>query len=142
MCDLSGGQRARVVFASLAAQRPHVLLLDEPTNHLDIESIDALIKAINDFEGGVVLISHDRRLLQRTSCALWLCKGGAKGVGPMGHDYSFEHYEARVLKNLAARQQAEEARAKVRIELRRKKKEAAAKKTAKKRGGTTALSTK
>ena len=133
MADLSGGQRARVVFASISAQRPHVLLLDEPTNHLDIESIDALIKAINEFEGGVVLISHDRRLLQRTSCALWLCEGGAKGITPLGHDYSFEQYEARVLKVLAARQEAEEARARVRVELRRKKKEAATKEAAKKR---------
>ena len=99
--DLSGGQRARVVFAGLAALRPHVLLLDEPTNHLDIESIDALIAAINAFEGGVVLISHDRRLLQATNCALWLCTGGEGGIKPLGSQFTFEDYEAKVLKALA-----------------------------------------
>ena len=126
--DLSGGQKARVVFASLSAMRPHVLLLDEPTNHLDIESIDALITAINTFEGGVVLISHDRRLLQNTNCALWLCKGGDKGVAPLGADFSFGQYEARVLKAIEARRQVEEARAHARTQERRKRKEEAARK--------------
>ena len=110
--DLSGGQKARVVFAALSTQSPHVLLLDEPTNHLDIESIDALIAAINAFEGGVVLISHDRRLLQSTNCALWLCKGGDKGVQPLGSEFSFDKYEARVLKGIEQRRQQEEARGK------------------------------
>ena len=127
--DLSGGQRARVVFAALATQRPHVLLLDEPTNHLDIESIDALIAAINSFEGGVVLISHDRRLLQATNCALWLCTGGEGGIKPLGSEFKFEQYEAKVLKALAAREQAEEARARER-ELARRSKRAHAEKRA------------
>ncbi|CAN0059634.1 unnamed protein product, partial [Discosporangium mesarthrocarpum] len=55
ICELSGGQKARVVFASLSLSRPHLLLLDEPTNHLDMESVDALIKGINEYKGGVVL---------------------------------------------------------------------------------------
>ena len=133
--DLSGGQKARVAFAGLAAMRPHVLLLDEPTNHLDIESIDALIAAINAFEGGVVMISHDRRLLQSTDCALWLCKGGEKGVAPLGANFSFDQYEARVLRALEARQKAEEERAAARAEERRKRKEQAAKLAAKRRSG-------
>ena len=108
-----------------------VLLLDEPTNHLDLESIDALVSAIRSFEGGCVLISHDRRLLQRTNCKLWVCGRETEcGVAPLGSTFTFEQYEARVLKQIAARQRAEEARMRQRAEVRRKRKEAAAKKAA------------
>eukprot|EP00124_Ichthyophonus_hoferi_P000463 Ihof_evm15s17 gene=Ihof_evmTU15s17 len=62
--DLSGGQKARVVFCDISFQEPHIMYLDEPTNHLDIESIDALIHAINAFEGGVVCVTHDARLVK------------------------------------------------------------------------------
>ena len=100
---------------------------------MDIESIDALITAINDFEGGVVLISHDRRLLEGTDCKLWLCKGGEKGVEPLGKEFLFEDYEKRVLKALASRQKAEEERAKARADERRKRKEQAQKQADKKK---------
>jgi len=62
--NLSGGQKARVSFAKLQMYNPHLILLDEPTNHLDIESIDGLIKGINEFNGGIVIITHDIYLIE------------------------------------------------------------------------------
>jgi len=73
---LSDGQKSRVVFAWMAHQGAHLLLLDEPTNHLDIETIDSLANAINEFAGGVVLVSHDMRLIDRVATEIWLCSGG------------------------------------------------------------------
>lgn len=72
--NLSDGQRCRVTFAWLAWQCPHLLLLDEPTNHLDIETIDALAEAINDFDGGMILVSHDFRLISQVTEEIWVCE--------------------------------------------------------------------
>uniref|UniRef100_A0AAR2JWA7 ATP-binding cassette sub-family F member 2 n=1 Tax=Pygocentrus nattereri TaxID=42514 RepID=A0AAR2JWA7_PYGNA len=72
--NLSDGQKCRVCFAWLAWQNPHMLFLDEPTNHLDIETIDALADAISEFEGGMMLVSHDFRLIQQVAQEIWVCE--------------------------------------------------------------------
>ncbi|GMR42215.1 hypothetical protein PMAYCL1PPCAC_12410 [Pristionchus mayeri] len=76
MKQLSDGQRCRVSFAWLAWQQPHLLLLDEPTNHLDMESIDALAEAINCYSGGMILVSHDFRLVSQVADVIWVCDKG------------------------------------------------------------------
>ncbi|EPE03264.1 protein gcn20 [Ophiostoma piceae UAMH 11346] len=73
---LSGGQKSRVAFACLALTNPHILVLDEPSNHLDIEAMDALSEALNVFEGGVLMVSHDVTMLQTVCTSLWVCDGG------------------------------------------------------------------
>ncbi len=72
--DLSGGQKSRVAFVNMLMHRPHYIIMDEPTNHLDIETIDALIKAINNFNGGFIMVTHNADLVTKTKCELYLCK--------------------------------------------------------------------
>lgn len=76
IATLSGGQKSRVAFAQLSLMKPHVLLLDEPTNHLDIEALDALIDAINRWNGGVIVISHDERFINSCLKEMWVCENG------------------------------------------------------------------
>jgi len=71
--NMSDGQRSRIVFCEIAMNNPNILLLDEPTNNLDIECIDSLAEAINAFDGGVVLVSHDFRLISQVTQQIWLC---------------------------------------------------------------------
>lgn len=80
VADLSGGEKTRLLLAMIAIQRPNLILMDEPTNHLDFETREALIKAINDFDGAVVLISHDWDLLEKTMKDFWLVKDGKAAV--------------------------------------------------------------
>lgn len=78
--SLSGGQKSRVVFAALAATEANVLILDEPTNHLDIESVEALIHGLNRFGGGIVVSTHDARVVEGLDeCEVWVCGEGGKG---------------------------------------------------------------
>ena len=77
MKNLSDGQRSRVIFAWLAFRQPHMLLLDEPTNHLDIETIDSLAEALNAWDGGMVLVSHDFRLINQVAHEIWVCENQA-----------------------------------------------------------------
>ena len=74
---LSGGEKARLVLASLVWQRPNLLLMDEPTNHLDLTTREALSMALNEFEGTVMLVSHDRALLREVCDEFWLVSHGA-----------------------------------------------------------------
>ncbi|KAH0953462.1 hypothetical protein HN011_008579 [Eciton burchellii] len=75
--SLSGGQKSRVAFALMCAAMPNFLVLDEPTNHLDIESIEALGKALNNCQAGVILVSHDERLIRAVCTELWVCGEGS-----------------------------------------------------------------
>ena len=81
---LSGGERARLVLATIVWQRPNLLLLDEPTNHLDLSTREALSIALNEFEGTVMLVSHDRALLREVCDEFWLVTSG--GVSPFDGD--------------------------------------------------------
>lgn len=76
MAVLSGGQKSRVAFACLALTNPHILVLDEPSNHLDIEAMDALSEALQKFQGGVLMVSHDVTMLQTVCSSLWVCENG------------------------------------------------------------------
>jgi ATP-binding cassette subfamily F protein 3 len=91
---LSGGEKARLVLALLAWQKPHLLLLDEPTNHLDLETREALALALQEFEGAVIVVSHDRQLLGSVVDQFWLVSDGT--ISP--YDQDLESYADWLLK--------------------------------------------
>jgi ATP-binding cassette subfamily F protein 3 len=84
VAKLSGGEKSRLLLALACFEGPHLVVLDEPTNHLDIDSRAALIEAINGFAGAVILVSHDRYLLEACADRLWLVQNG--GVAPFEGD--------------------------------------------------------
>ncbi|MEH6774816.1 MAG: ABC-F family ATP-binding cassette domain-containing protein [Cereibacter changlensis] len=90
---LSGGQKARLSLLLATIDAPHLLILDEPTNHLDMESREALVEALTEYSGAVVLVSHDMHLLGLVADRLWLVKGGA--VAPYTED--LEEYRRQLL---------------------------------------------
>jgi ATP-binding cassette subfamily F protein 3 len=73
---LSGGQKSRVAFAALAYRRPHVLVIDEGSNHLSMEAVDALVEAVKDFKGGLMVVSHDQYFVSNTCTELWVVDDG------------------------------------------------------------------
>ncbi len=91
--DLSGGEKARLLMGLAAFDAPNLLILDEPTNHLDIDSRNALIQALNDYSGAVILISHDRHLIEATVDQLWLVRDGTVST----FDGDLEDYRSLVI---------------------------------------------
>ncbi|KCZ52697.1 ABC-F family ATP-binding cassette domain-containing protein [Hyphomonas pacifica] len=101
---LSGGEKVRLLLGLMSAEAPHILILDEPTSHLDIDSREALIYALNDFPGAVLLITHDVYLAEATADRLWLVKDGRASP----YDGDLEDYRALVMK--ADREEAKAAK--------------------------------
>ena len=91
--NLSGGEKARLLFALMSCDKPHILLLDEPTNHLDVGSREALVQAINAFEGAVIIVSHDPHIIGLTADRFWLVDAGR--VRPFDGD--LDDYRALLL---------------------------------------------
>jgi ATP-binding cassette subfamily F protein 3 len=91
--DLSGGERARLMLAMATLDRPNLLILDEPTNHLDIDARDELLEALNEYEGAVILISHDRRLVEGAADRLFLVADGGVKI----YDGDIDDYKRQVL---------------------------------------------
>jgi ATP-binding cassette subfamily F protein 3 len=91
--QLSGGEKARLSLALITREAPHILILDEPTNHLDVEARDALVEALAEFGGAVVVVSHDRHLLGLIADRLLLVDGGTATV----FDGSLDDYRDTIL---------------------------------------------
>lgn len=126
--QLSDGQRCRVVFAWLAQQTPHLLLFDEPTNHLDMETIDALAEAINDFDGGMVLVSHDFRLISQVAEEIWICENEKVTKWSGGILAYKDHLKTKIAKEIEREEKLKVAKEKEKLEKAEKLAKAAAKK--------------
>ena len=104
---LSGGEKARLVLCMMVWQRPNLLLLDEPTNHLDLATREALSMALNEFEGTVMLVSHDRALLRAVCDEFWLVSKG--GIAPFDGDLDdYQQFLLDEAKRMKALAQAEQ----------------------------------
>jgi ATP-binding cassette subfamily F protein 3 len=110
--DLSGGERARVALAVLALKGANVLLLDEPTNHLDLDSQEILQDVLSEFEGTLILVSHDRYLVDALATHVWAIEGGALAVCEGNYtDYAAQRVEHERRQGKAVRGAATKARA-------------------------------
>ncbi|HEY0291449.1 MAG TPA: ABC-F family ATP-binding cassette domain-containing protein [Hansschlegelia sp.] len=104
---MSGGEKARLAFGLAVFEGPHLLILDEPTNHLDIDSRESLAQALNEFGGAVILVSHDRHLLDATADRLWLVGDG----GVRAFDGDLDDYRKYILQAEARQRKAAKAAA-------------------------------
>jgi ATP-binding cassette subfamily F protein 3 len=102
---LSGGEKAKLLLAMMTRDAPHILMLDEPTNHLDIDSREALVEALNEYEGAVIVISHDPHLVELTADRLWLVNEGT--CQPFEGD--LEDYKRLLLEKSRAERAAEKS---------------------------------
>jgi len=105
--NLSGGEKARLLLALTAFHRPHLLILDEPTNHLDVDARESLIHALNDYQGAVILISHDRHLIEASAERLWVVRDGTVAA----YDGDMESYRAELLAQRNSRPRAAQSAA-------------------------------
>ena len=119
--NLSGGERARLLLNQVAMAAPHLLILDEPTNHLDIDSRRALLDALNDYQGAVILITHDRSLMELVADRLWLAADGT--VAPFDGD--MDDYARLVLDRAKIGSAPGQARANKQSPAKQKRKKAA-----------------
>ncbi len=103
---LSGGEKARLLLALTAFHAPNLLILDEPTNHLDVDSREALIHALIEYDGAVILISHDRHLIEASADRLWIVRNGTVS----NYDGDMESYRAEMLaeRGLKSRERAKD----------------------------------
>ena len=108
VAKLSGGERARLALALITREAPHLLILDEPTNHLDVDAREALVQALNGFDGAVLIVSHDRHMLELSADRLVLVDGGTARE----FDGSMDDYVAFILGKSAANDDAKGAPAK------------------------------
>ncbi|MBD8894105.1 ABC-F family ATP-binding cassette domain-containing protein [Roseibium litorale] len=128
--DLSGGEKARLLLGLATFDGPNLIILDEPTNHLDIDSREALVMALNEYQGAVILISHDRHLVEACADQLWLVGNG----GVSAYDGDMDDYRDLILKGPDAKKKSrasEEAKPqeKAPVKPTEKRKEAAVKRT-------------
>lgn len=123
--SLSGGQKARVCFAKICLSKPHMLVFDEPTNHLDIESVEALVEAIAEYDGGIILVSHDARLVQALGQTVFLVGDGGL------QEVQYEKYVRKVLTDVAERAERAKERAMAKARERKEKRDSVLKKAKK-----------
>ena len=102
---MSGGQKSRVALAMITWREPHIIVMDEPTNHLDMETIDALIKALNSYQGGVILVSHDVHFVGSIVNELYVV-----GEGTVSRfDGTVAQYKDTVVKSITGNQRKKKA---------------------------------